>query len=174
MIRRNRVGGNHREPPNEITSDFYFWLARTNLRTKNKKSRFPEMYAKKLPTVRKSTDLGRDSRQSGGMNENTDHDSATAECRHIDCGKRFTLSRYGNRTHTSERTRKQHLFCSPGCRVAHHRRMAAPRGLALQKRLPPRGGVTERTSAVSYAQRTELLMPPKTTRRSPRMTTGLS
>ena len=40
--------------------------------------------------------------------------SSTAICRHVDCEKRFTLSRYGNRTYTSEKTREgRHLFCSP-------------------------------------------------------------
>ena len=46
-------------------------------------------------------------------------------CRHDGCGKRFTLSRYGNRTYTSERTRRgRHLFCSSRCRKAHKRAAA--------------------------------------------------
>jgi hypothetical protein len=35
----------------------------------------------------------------------------SAVCRHNPCGNRFALSRYGNRTYTSERRRKAHLFC---------------------------------------------------------------
>jgi hypothetical protein len=57
----------------------------------------------------------------------TDH--STTICHHDGCGKRFPLSRYGNRTSTSEKTRKgRHRFCSLKCRVAHHRRMAALKG----------------------------------------------
>ena len=47
----------------------------------------------------------------------------TAVCRHDGCGKRFTLSRYGNRTHTSERRRKRHQFCCDAHRKAHSRRL---------------------------------------------------
>jgi hypothetical protein len=54
--------------------------------------------------------------------------SATAICGHKDCGKRFKLSHYGNRTVTSDRRVKQHRFCSPRCRKAHSRRLAAIRG----------------------------------------------
>ena len=54
---------------------------------------------------------------------------STTVCRHEGCGQRFTISRYGNRTHTSDKTRRgRHLFCSPRCRVAHHRRMATLSG----------------------------------------------
>lgn len=64
-------------------------------------------------------------------------EGATTTCRHEDCGKRFPLSRYGNQTRTSKTTRKgRHLFCSPRCRVAHHRRMVTLRGGGVT------GGVT--------------------------------
>jgi hypothetical protein len=75
-------------------------------------------------------------------------ESATAICRHEGCDKRFTLSRYGNRTYTSERRRKSHLFCSPRCRKAHSRRLAAIRGGVTESGLVtpagpiPQGGVT--------------------------------
>jgi hypothetical protein len=61
---------------------------------------------------------------------------ATAICRHEGCDKRFPLARHGNRSHTSERRLKRHLFCSPKCRVAHNRRMAGLRGCVTH------GGVT--------------------------------
>jgi hypothetical protein len=71
-------------------------------------------------------------------------ESATAVCRHEDCDRRFPLSRYGNRTYTSERTRRgRHLFCSGRCRKAHSRRLASLRGgVTLLGGTIPKGGVT--------------------------------
>ena len=62
----------------------------------------------------------------------------TTTCRHVDCGKRFTLSRHNNRTHTSERRRKRHQFCCDAHRKAHSRRL---------KRLEALGG--ERTQQLT-------------------------
>ena len=88
--------------------------------------------------------------------------TSTAICRHEGCGQRFTLSRYGNRTYTSERRRKGHLFCSSRCRKAHNRRMTALRGgvTKAQGGTNTKGGVT---SLKIIQQNQELLAPKKTT-----------
>lgn len=66
----------------------------------------------------------------------------TAVCRHVDCGKRFDLSRYSNQRRTSRKTREgRHLFCSSRCRKAHSRRMIALRGGVTGGGVT--GGVTE-------------------------------
>jgi hypothetical protein len=95
-------------------------------------------------------------------------DSATATCRH--CGKRFTLSRYGNRTTTSRRRLKHHRFCSPGHRVAHHRRMAALKGGGLgalqdQGGAIPKGSVT----ALEINQQNQCPLTPKITTEHPHL-----
>jgi hypothetical protein len=91
--------------------------------------------------------------------------SATATCRH--CGKRFTLSRYGNRTTTSRRRLKHHRFCKPGHRVAHHRRMAALKGGGLgalqdQGGAIPKGSVTEPQNQHIVTSKINDLAAPKT------------
>jgi hypothetical protein len=89
-------------------------------------------------------------------------ESATAVCRHEGCGKRFELSRYGNRTTTSERRRKgRHLFCSDAHRKAHARRLAAIRG----GRTPlggaiPKGGRTQAQNHDTVTSKINDLAPP--------------
>jgi hypothetical protein len=94
--------------------------------------------------------------------------SETTICRHRDCEKRFTLSRYGNRTHTSEKTRSRHLFCSPKCRVAHHRRLAALRGGVTA----PGGatGVQGSVTAPEINQQNQWDLPPNKNDRGPHLT----
>ena len=102
------------------------------------------------------------------------NDSQSAICRRDDCGKRFTLSRYGNRTYTSGATRKgRHLFCSLKCRVAHHRRMTALRGgvtapsakdgVTASGGTKGKGGVT----SLEITQQNQRPLPPKITTEQP-------
>jgi len=87
-------------------------------------------------------------------------ESATAICRHDACGRRFILSRYGNRTSTSQRRLKHHGFCSPKCRVAHHRRIKRLGALQGARGTIPKGCVT---ALEIIQQKQEPLTPEKTT-----------
>jgi hypothetical protein len=93
------------------------------------------------------------------------NDSQSAICRHDGCGKRFPLSRYGNRTYTSEKTRSgRHLFCSGRCRKAHSRRLAALRGgVTAPGGTIPKGGVT----ALKITQRNQGALTPPITSEHP-------
>jgi hypothetical protein len=102
----------------------------------------------------------------------TEH--ATAVCRRDGCGKRFDLSHYSNRTTISDKTRKdRHRFCSPKCRVAHHRRVVALRGGVTAK--SPKNDVTAPVgpmylggvTAPEISQQNQGSLPPKITTEDP-------
>lgn len=79
----------------------------------------------------------------------------TTTCRHVDCGKRFTLSRYGNRTHTSSKTRKRHQFCCDAHRKAHSRRLKRLEAQEGERTGGVTCGVTELGGTIPKGERTQ-------------------